>query len=254
MKIITWNINGLKSAVEKGDFKLLMKKQTDIICLQEVKISDEEYIKSIIPKEYNLYINKAEKNGYSGVAVLSRKKANKEQYNINIERFDKEGRCILLEFNDFILYNLYIPHGGRDKKNLEYKLEVCENIINKLRADIIADKKVIVTTDFNIAHCDIDLARPKQNRKNIMFTDKEREIIDKILKIGMIDSFRYWSGEPGSYTWWPYAFDARNRNLGWRIDYIFLSDNLKEYIKSVEILKNVYGSDHCPTEIILNID
>jgi len=252
MKIITWNINGLKSAVEKGDFNQLLDKQIDIICLQEVKVSDEEYIKSIIPTDYTLYINKAEKNGYSGVAVLSKKKANKVQYKIGLERFDKEGRYILLEFDKFILYNLYIPHGGRDKKNLEYKLDVCEKIIHKLKSDISNEKKIIVTTDFNIAHLEIDLARPKQNRKNIMFTDKEREIVDNILNIGFVDSFRYYSKEPGYYTWFPYAFDARNRNLGWRIDYIFISDNLKKYIKSVKILKEIYGSDHCPTELILN--
>jgi len=254
MKIITWNINGLKSAVEKGDFELLLKKQVEFICIQEVKVSDENYIRDIVPEEYNLYINKAEKNGYSGVAVITKRKANKELYKIGIDRFDKEGRCIVLEFDEFKLYNLYIPHGGRDKRNLEYKIDVCKKIINKLKEDVIEDKRIIVTTDFNIAHCEIDLARPKQNRKNIMFTDEERELIDKILKIGMTDSFREYTREPGLYTWFPYAFDARNRNLGWRIDYIFLSNNLKKYIKSVKILKDINGSDHCPMELILDID
>lgn len=254
MKIITWNINGLKSAVEKGDFNQLLNKQADIICLQEVKISDEEYIKSIIPSEYYIYINKAEKNGYSGVAILSKKKADKVQYKTEIKRFDEEGRYILLEFDKFILYNLYIPHGGRDKRNLEYKLNVCKEILYKLENNILNSKEIIVTTDFNIAHHEIDLARPKQNRKNIMFTEEERQIVDKILNIGFVDSFRYYTKEPGYYTWFPYAFDARNRNLGWRIDYIFVSNNLKKYIKSVKILKDIYGSDHCPTELILNIN
>lgn len=253
MRIVTWNINGLKSAVEKGDFKPLIKKGIDIICLQEIKISDEEYIKSIVKDDYNIYINKAERNGYSGVAILSKKKASKESYNLNIDRFDREGRYILLEFDNFILYNLYIPHGGRDKKNLNYKLEICKTIIEKIKKDIIDGNKVIVTTDFNIAHSDIDLARPKQNVKNIMFTQQEREIVDEIIRIGMIDSFRYCSSEPNSYTWWPYAFNARDRNLGWRIDYIFVSNNLKNNIKSVETLKDVLGSDHCPTELFLNI-
>lgn len=253
MKIVTWNINGIKSATEKGDFIKLINCNIDIVCLQEVKISDEDYIRTIVPNDYNLYINKAEKKGYSGVAVLSKIKPIVENYHIGIERFDKEGRCIILEFKEFILYNLYIPHGGRDKKNLEYKIEVCKKIIEHIKNNIIEQKKIIVTTDFNIAHNDIDLSRPSQNKKNIMYTEEERKIIDEMLDIGMVDSFREKIKESGNYTWWPYAFNARKRNLGWRIDYIFLSNNLKKYIKSINILREFYGSDHCPTEIILNI-
>lgn len=254
MKIVTWNINGLKSAIEKGNFNLLLEENIDLICLQEIKISDEKYIKTIVPKGYTIYYNKAEKNGYSGVAIFSKIKPKQVKYNIGIERFDKEGRCLILEFDKFVLYNLYIPHGGRDKKNLEYKLHVCNQIICMIKEEIKNNKSIIIATDFNIAHHDIDLARPKQNQKNIMFTQEERTVIDTILDIGMIDSFREVCTEKDNYTWWPYAFNARERNLGWRIDYIFVSNNLKQYINTVKILKNIYGSDHCPTEILLNIN
>lgn len=147
-----------------------------------------------------------------------------------------------------------MPHGSRDKKNLKYKLEVCNKIIDRIEQDIKEGKKIIITTDFNIAHKEIDLARPSQNRKNIMFTDEERKIVDNILKIGMVDSFREKNKEGNCYTWWPYAFNAKERNLGWRIDYIFVSENIKDKIEKVNILKEIEGSDHCPTKITLKFD
>ena len=252
MKIITWNINGLRSAIEKGDFYKLFLDNTDVVCLQEVKVSDENYIKSILPNGYFLTLNCAERKGYSGVAVFSKLQPINIKKSIGIQRFDQEGRCLILEFDNFVLYNIYIPHGGRDKKNLEYKIDVCDKIIEKLKKCISYNQKIIVTTDFNIAHNDIDLARPKQNTSNIMYTERERAIINRLLDIGMIDSFRNINKNENCYTWWPYAFNARERNIGWRIDYIFLSNNIKDYIKNVNILTNIYGSDHCPLEIILN--
>lgn len=253
MKILTWNVNGFRSAIENGDLKKILNMNIDIICLQEVKISDKQYITKNIPNGYNIYMNQAMKNGYSGILILSKEKSLNSINRIGIERFDTEGRYIMLEFEKFLLYNLYIPHGGRDKKNLNYKLNVCMEIIKDIKSNLLNDKNIIITTDFNIAHNDIDLARPKQNRSNIMYTIEERKIIDKILEIGMIDSFRELHKEENNYTWWPYAFNARNRNLGWRIDYIFVSQNISYKIEKVEIRKDIYGSDHCPVELLINI-
>lgn len=250
-KIITWNINGIKSTFKSGNLETLWNQNADIYCLQEIKIKDEKEILNIIPKNYTALINKAEKNGYSGTAIIHKIKAQAEKILLSNQRFNEEGRIIKVELADYELYNVYLPHGGRDKSNLKYKLDVANEIIKILNEQIKLGKKIIVATDFNIAHNDIDLARAKQNRNNIMFTEEERRIIDKLQEIGMVDSFREFNNRPEYYTWWPYAFDARNRNLGWRIDYFFVSKNLIPNVKSVRILKDIYGSDHCPSEIIV---
>lgn len=246
MKILTWNVNGYKSAYEKGDLKKILNSDYDIICLQEVKNSDIDAIKSTIPNSYNAYFNECKRKGHNGVMVLSKNMAESVDYTIQHERFDEDGRLIKCEFNDFILFNLYMIHGGRQKENLKYKLEVC----NKIEKIIKNEKKnIIIATDFNIAHNDIDLARPKQNHKNIMFTDEERKVVDDFINLNLIDAYRTLNKNGEEYTWYPYAFDARNRNLGWRIDYFFVSKSMQESIKNVKIYKDIYGSDHVPMEI-----
>ena len=247
MKIISWNINGIRSADE--DFlDFINKENPDILCLQEIKASPEQLepkLKKI--KGYFSYFNSAEKKGYSGVAVYTKEEPISEEHNLDIERFDKEGRIIKMDFSDFILINIYLPHGGRQKENLNYKLEVYSYLLDYLEK--IKDKKVIIIGDFNIAHEEIDLARPKQNKNNTMFTEEERKQIDKLIESGFVDTFRKFHPTEEKYTWWPYFADARARNLGWRIDYVFVSDSLIPKIKKSFILSEIKGSDHCPIGI-----
>ena len=250
MKILTWNVNGYKSAYERGDLKKILNLDYDIICLQEVKNSDIESIKLTSPKSYKTFFNQCSRRGHNGVAILSKIKEEKLEQKIDYERFDKDGRFLKLSFKNFVLYNIYMVHGGRKKENLEYKLNVCTLLQNLIKKE---NKDIIIATDFNIAHNEIDLARPKQNHKNIMFTDSERDVIDKLLNSNLIDAFRVFNNKEGLYTWFPYSFDARNRNLGWRIDYFFVSQNLKNKIQYVKILNDIYGSDHLPVEINIKL-
>lgn len=245
MKIVSWNVNGLRAIFNKGFFKWFKEIEADIVCLQEIKLQESQLSKQLIsPGNYFSYFSFAEKKGYSGVGIYTKEKPLKTEKQLGLSRFDQEGRILKLEYPDFTLVNLYIPHGGRKKENLRYKIDVYKTLLDQLKK--LSNKKIIIIGDFNIAHKEIDLARPKDNRKNIMFTDEERGQIDKILNSGFIDSFRRFNKEGGNYTWWPYYLNARQRNLGWRIDYAFVSRPLESRLKSAFILKNVYGSDHCP--------
>lgn len=226
--------------------------EADIVCLQEVRSNDSDLPEELRKiKGHHLFLNPAQKPGYSGTAVYSKTAPDKEEKSIGLSRFDGEGRMIRLDFPEFILLNLYLPHGGRQKENLEYKLKVYDFLIDYLKA--IKSKKVIAVGDFNIAHQEVDLARPKENQNSIMFTAEEREQIDKIVKLGFIDSFRKFDDAAGHYTWWPYFANARERNLGWRIDYCFISAPLAENVKSAFILDKVMGSDHCPVGIEVSL-
>lgn len=248
MKIISWNVNGLRAVYKRNFLDWFKSVDADIVCLQEIKLQKDNLpIDLINPENYYSYFNFAEKKGYSGVAVYSKQKPLKEEYKLGIKRFDSEGRMIKLEFLRFILINIYIPHGGRQKEKLDYKLEVYKYFFNYLKK--IKNKKIILVGDFNIAHREIDLARPKQNQNNIMFTLEERKQIDKMIDFGFIDSFRKFNKEGGYYTWWPYFANARERNLGWRIDYAFVSKRLKLKLEDAFILEKVKGSDHCPVGI-----
>jgi len=244
MKIISWNVNGIRAVYKKNFLKWFIKTDPDILCLQEVRAQKEQIPEELIKlKGYYSYFNFAEKKGYSGVAVYTKKKPLKVEYKLGFERFDKEARILKLHYPNFILINLYFPHGAHDKSNLKYKLKAYNYLINYLKKK----KNVILAGDFNIAHKEIDLARPKDNKNNIMFTQEEREQIDRIIDLGFTDSFRKFNKEKGNYTWWPYRFNAKERNLGWRLDYIFTSKSLK--IKKAFILNKITDSDHCPIGI-----
>lgn len=248
MKIISWNVNGLRSVYKKNFIDWFKKIDADIICLQETKVQTDQLPPDLINIEgNNSYFNPAFKKGYAGVAVYTKEKPIKIEQKLNIERFDHEGRILKLDFYNFTLINLYLPHGGRKKENLDYKLEVYKTLLEDLKKS--KDENVIVIGDFNIAHSEIDLARPKNNQKNIMFTPEEREQLNKLIDLGFIDTFREFHKEGGNYTWWPYFVNARERNLGWRIDYAFVSKPLSKKLKNSFILKDVYGSDHCPIGI-----
>ena len=243
MRILSWNVNGLRAAERNGFLKRLEEINADIVCLQEVKTYPEQLSDQLRnPLNYYPLFNPAKKKGYSKLKPL------KIEDKIGLGKFDGEGRSLKVKFSNFILLNVYMPHGGRKKENMGYKLTAYSHLLASLRHH----GEVVVAGDFNIAHHEIDLARPNQNHKNTMFTTKERSKIDDLVNLGFEDSFRLFNQKPGYYSWFPYGFDARERNLGWRIDYAFVSKDLRSKMKTSSILKDVTGSDHCP--VLLEIE
>ncbi len=249
MKILSWNVNGIRAVYKKNFLNWFRKSQADIVCLQEIKAQKNQIPPDLLsPPHYFVYVNPARRKGYAGALIYTKQKPNEMNTKMGLERFDKEGRILELYYPNLILINLYLPHGGRQKENLDYKLKVYEYLLQRLKR--FKNKKVILIGDFNIAHQEIDLARPKDNQNNVMFTAEERKQIDKIITLGFIDTFRkFYPHSSGHYTWWPYFYNARNRNLGWRIDYIFVSKPLALHLKKAFILPKVMGSDHCPIGI-----
>jgi exodeoxyribonuclease III len=243
MKTISCNMNGIRAAYKKGLMDFINAEKPDILCLQEIKANESDFPDEMKNLDgYQLITNCAIKKGYSGVAVYTKRKPISVIHKLGLERFDSEGRILELDYGDFVLMNLYLPHGGRQKENLEYKLLVYEKLFERLGQ--LIGKNVILIGDFNIAHQEIDLSRPKQNINNTMFTPEERVQIDKLIELGFVDTFRMLNKEPGNYTWWPYAFNARERNMGWRIDYCFVSKGLAQNVKSAEICSKYRFSDH----------
>jgi len=250
MKIISWNVNGLRSIFKNNFLSLLGMLNPDIFCLQEIKAQKNQLSQKLLRLEgYHCYFNFANKKGYSGVAVYSKDKPLKVERLIGLRRFDQEGRMLRLDYFGFTLFNLYFPHGGRQKENLDYKLRVYSTFVDYLTK--IRKKQIILIGDFNIAHRAVDLARPNENVNNTMFTKEERLMMDKLINLGFIDTFRMFTKEGDWYSWFPYGFNARERNLGWRIDYAFVSKKLTPRVSNSSILREVYGSDHCP--ILLEI-
>jgi exodeoxyribonuclease-3 len=246
MKIISWNVNGLRAVYKRNFLDWFKNEDADFVCLQEIKIQDITLPDELLNiKGYHAFFNFAQKPGYSGTAIYAKQKPLSITKKFGSKRFDSEGRFIQLEYSNFLLTNFYFPHGGRQKENLNYKLEVYKKLFGYLHKN----RNQILAGDFNIAHKEIDLARPKQNRDNIMFTPEERKQIDKIIGLKFSDTFRLFNKGNGNYTWWPYMANARARNLGWRIDYVFTSRNLSKKVKKAFILKDVLGSDHCPVGI-----
>ena len=247
MKIISWNVNGLRSIYKKGFLDWLYRERADIVCLQEIKSSVDQIpkeLKSI--KGYSSFFNPAKRPGYAGVAVFCKEKPKSVEQGIGFERFDTEGRVLKLIFQDFTLFNFYMVNGGQRKENMDYKLKSYNFIINNLKR-----KRTILVGDFNIAHREIDLARPKENENNTGFTIEEREKIDILINKGYRDSFRELHQKGGNYSWWAYYRKSRERNIGWRIDYAFLTKDIKLANSFIEY--SVMGSDHCPIGIDIRI-
>jgi exodeoxyribonuclease-3 len=248
MRIATWNINGLRSAQEQV-VSFLESEKIDILCLQEIKVDEKRLSDDIRNFDgYQSYWFHAEKPGYSGVAVYTKLKPKKIEYGMDNKEFDREGRTLILHFNDFVLANFYFPHSGRELKRLNYKLKMNEYFLKYLDK---LGKKVLICGDLNVAHQEIDLARPRDNIKNAGFTEPEREFMDKALSLGLIDIYRSFNPEAREYTWWSQRFGARERNIGWRIDYFLCYKNFLKRIKSIKIAKHILGSDHCPVIIDL---
>lgn len=252
MKIISWNVNGLRSVYRNGFLEWFIKEKADIVCLQEIKIQEDQIpdeLKNI--KGYTAYYNTGVRKGYAGVAVYVKEKPKNVSMVLGMERFDREGRFIRLDYDKYIVIALYMPQGARDKRDMTYKLDVYDRLLKYLSR--LRNKNVIVIGDLNIAHTELDLARPKQNQKNTMFTPEERQQLDRLERLGFVDTFRIYNKGGGNYSWWPYFANARERNLGWRIDYVFVSKPLVKNVKKAFILPTAKGSDHCPVGITLAI-
>ena len=249
MKFISWNVNGLRAVMTKGFEEIFKNFDADIFCLQETKLQEGQI--DFAPEGYNCYWNYAEKKGYSGTAIFSKEKPLSVAYGMGIEEHDKEGRLITLEFEDFYFLTVYVPNSQDGLKRLEYRMSWEEDFlryINKLQEN----KPVVFCGDLNVAHKEIDLKNPKTNRKNAGFTDEERACFTRLVEDGYIDTFRLMYPDlEGAYSWWSYRFQARAKNAGWRIDYFVTSAALKDRIKDAKIHADVFGSDHCPVELVL---
>ena len=254
MKLVSWNVNGLRAVINKGFKDFFKEIDADIFCMQETKMQEnqlDDNIKEIF-KGYNAYWNSAEKKGYSGTAIMTKSKPLNVKYGIGIEEHDKEGRVITLEFDKFYMVNCYTPNSKRELERLDYRM-VWEDAFRNYLLELNKKKPVIVCGDLNVAHKEIDLKNPKTNRKNAGFTDEEREKITELLNAGFTDTFRYlYPDKTDTYTWWSYMFKAREKNAGWRIDYFIVSNSIKDKIKESYIYSEVMGSDHCP--VGLDID
>ncbi|EQF25733.1 exodeoxyribonuclease III [Clostridioides difficile CD160] len=247
MKFISWNVNGIRACVGKGFLDFFKEVDADIFCLQETKLQEGQ-IELDLPG-YFQYWNYAERKGYSGTAIFTKKEPLKVMYGINIEEHDKEGRVITLEFEDFYFITVYTPNSQSELKRLEYRTRWEDDFIDYL-VKLDNHKPVIVCGDMNVAHTEIDLKNPKNNTKNAGFTKEEREKFSKLLDSGFIDTYRYFNPDKeGVYSWWSYRFNARKNNAGWRIDYFCASKKLEDKLISADIHTEVLGSDHCPVEL-----
>ncbi len=256
MKLISWNVNGIRASIKKGFFEFVKKQKPDLLCLQEVKISSalEAELSEIFKKElpgYEQFWNHAQKPGYSGTLILSSVKPLRVSLGINIPKHDQEGRVVTLEFKDFYLVNVYVPNSQRELTRLPYRTKEWDVDFLKYLKNLEKKKPVIFCGDLNVAHQEIDLANPKANVKNHGFTPEERAGFDKIIQASFIDTFREFNKEGQHYTWWSPMGNCRARNIGWRIDYFCISPNLRPFLKDSFILKDVMGSDHCPIGILL---
>lgn len=249
MKLISWNVNGIRACVNKGFEEFFKQMDADIFCIQETKCQPDQI--SLNFEGYQSYWNSAEKKGYSGTAIFTKQKPITVTHGIGIEEHDKEGRILTLEFESFYLVNNYTPNSKRELERLGYRQE-WEDAIRNYLLKLEETKPVIMCGDLNVAHKEIDLKNPKTNRGNAGFTDEEREKMTQLLKAGFTDSFRYlYPEKEEAYSWWSYMGRAREKNIGWRIDYFIVSDNLKEKIKEAMIYPEIMGSDHCPVGLIL---
>ncbi len=253
MKLISWNVNGLRAVITKGFEDFFKEAQADIFCLQETKMQENQIDEKIekIFEGYHAYWNSAIKKGYSGTAVFSKEKPLKVTYGIGIEEHDQEGRVITLEFDKFYLVNCYTPNSKRELERLDYRM-VWENEFRNYLLKLDKTKPVVLCGDLNVAHKEIDLKNPKTNHRNAGFTDEERGKMTELLESGFIDSFRYlYPEKKEKYTWWSYMFHAREKNAGWRIDYFIVSKSIEEKIKESYIFSDIMGSDHCPVGVEL---
>lgn len=250
MKLISWNVNGLRACVEKGFMDVVKEMDADIFCVQETKMQAGQLTLEL--PGYYQYFNYAEKKGYSGTAVFTKREPLQVLYGIGAEEHDKEGRVIALEFEEFYFVTVYTPNSQDGLKRLDYRMEWEKAFLSYLKK-LEEKKPIIFAGDLNVAHEEIDLKNPKTNRKNAGFTDEERAAFSNLLDQGFVDTFRYfYPDQKEMYSWWSYRFHAREKNAGWRIDYFVVSECLKEKLVSAAIHAEIMGSDHCPVELGIN--
>ena len=251
MKLISWNVNGIRACINKGFKEFFKKTNSDIFCIQETKCQKDQI--DLEFKGYKSYWNSAEKKGYSGTAIFTKKEPIDVKYGIGIEEHDKEGRVITLEYEKFYIVNIYTPNSKRELERLDYR-QKWEDEIRKYLSKLNESKPVIMCGDLNVAHKEIDLKNPKTNHKSAGFTNEERNKMSELLEAGFIDTYRYlYPNKENVYTWWSYMRKAREKNVGWRIDYFIVSDDIKDKIKEAKIDENIMGSDHCPVELEIEI-
>lgn len=244
MKLISWNVNGIRACLTKGFAETFKKMDADIFCIQETKCQPEQV--ELEFEGYTSYWNSAEKKGYSGTAIFTKQKPLNVTYGIGIEEHDKEGRVITLEFEEFYMVDIYTPNSKRELERLDYR-QIWEDEIRKYLLKLNETKPVIMCGDLNVAHEEIDLKNPKTNRKNAGFTDEERQKMTELLDAGFTDTFRYlYPDKENAYSWWSYMGHAREKNVGWRIDYFIVSKSIEGKIKEATIYPEIMGSDHCP--------
>ena len=249
MKLISWNVNGIRACVNKNFMEFFNEVDADIFCLQETKLQENQIDLNL--DGYHQYWNYAKKKGYSGTAIFTKNKPISVTYGIGIEEHDQEGRVITLEFDEFYMVTVYTPNSQNELKRLDYRMQWEDDFRNYL-VELDSKKPVIVCGDLNVAHKEIDLKNPKTNRKNAGFTDEERNKFTELLDAGFIDTFRYfYPDKENIYSWWSYRFKAREKNAGWRIDYFCASERLKDRLVSASIHTEVLGSDHCPVELVI---
>lgn len=247
MKLISWNVNGLRAVMGKNFTDFFNEIDADIFCLQETKLQEGQ-IEMELPG-YHQYWNYADKKGYSGTAIFTKEEPDGVSYGIGIDQHDHEGRVITLEFKDFYVVTVYTPNSQDELRRLDYRMK-WEDDFREYLTGLNRQKPVIVTGDMNVAHNEIDLKNPKTNRRNAGFTDEERGKMTELLKSGFIDTFRYFYPDTeGIYSWWSYRFRAREKNAGWRIDYFLVSTDMENRIKGAKIHTEILGSDHCPVEL-----
>ncbi len=251
MKLISWNVNGLRAAMGKGFMDTFAQLDADAFCLNETKLQPGQ-IELDLPG-YHQYWNSAEKKGYSGVAVFTRQEPLSVRYGIGVDEFDHEGRVLTLEMPQFYLVSCYTPNSQDGLKRLEYRMRWEDAFLSYLKS-LEREKPVVLCGDLNVAHQEIDIKNPKSNRMNAGFTDQEREKMTRLLNAGFVDTFRaLHPDETGAYSWWSYRFHARENNAGWRIDYFIVSESLREHVREAAINPEIFGSDHCPVELVLDI-
>ncbi|EOR26928.1 exodeoxyribonuclease III [Clostridium sartagoforme AAU1] len=251
MKLISWNVNGIRACVTKGFLEYFNEMDADIFCIQESKLQEGQI--NLELEGYYQYWNYAEKKGYSGTAIFTKEKPLNVTYGLGIEEHDKEGRVITLEFENFYMITVYTPNSKNELARLDYRM-VWEDAFKEYLKVLDEKKPVIVCGDLNVAHKEIDLKNPKTNLRNAGFTEEERSKFTELLNSGFVDTFRYfYPDEVGAYSWWSYRFNARAKNAGWRIDYFLVSDSIKDKLEDAKIHSEVLGSDHCPVELKINI-
>lgn len=255
LRLLSWNVNGIRAAYKKGFVDWFVKENPDVLCLQETKAHPEQLIDDLLNvNKYKSYFSSSiVKKGYSGVAIYTKQEPAKVEHGFGIPKFDDEGRIIVAEYKSFVLINIYYPNGKMSPERLQYKMDFYDAFLEYADKLVKKGKNLVICGDVNTAHKEIDLARPKENEKVSGFLPIEREWMDKFFSHGYVDTFRMFNAQPEQYTWWDMQSRARERNVGWRIDYFFVSENFQKNVKNAFILPDVMGSDHCPVGIELEI-